>query len=76
MPTFYETGMNAFSYEQASPSDEWIVQHNLNKKVVVDVLVNYQGNLTKILPSEILFIDNYSIKIKFSKPMTGYVRVT
>lgn len=76
MPIFYENGMNAYSHEQLSPSNEWTVQHDLNKKVVVDVLVDYQGELTKILPSEILFIDNYSIKIKFSKPMTGYVRVT
>ena len=76
MTTFYETGMYAYSHEQVSPSSEWTVQHDLNKKVVVDVLVNYKGQLTKILPSEIVFIDNYSLRIVFSKPMTGYVRVT
>jgi hypothetical protein len=76
MPTFYETGMYAYTHEQITPSAEWTIQHDLNKKVVIDVLVNYRGELTKILPSEIVFIDDFSLKVKFSKPMTGSARVT
>jgi hypothetical protein len=44
--------------------------------VVVDVMVDYKGQLTKIMPKQILLNDQNTITILFSKQMTGRAMIS
>lgn len=52
----------------------WTFKHDLNRDVVVDVMINFQGSLQKVLPRNIVKVDANTIRIEFSQPRTGIVR--
>lgn len=64
-------GIPAFFFIQETAESTWLIPHGLNKRVVLDVMVNHKGQLTKIIPKEILFTDLNNTTVIFSKPMTG-----
>lgn len=67
--------LNTFQHVQDTPSDKWNVTHNLGVFPIVDVLVELDGVLTKIIPMEIILVDENSIRIEFSKPFSGSARM-
>lgn len=52
----------------------WTFKHDLNRDVIVDVMINFQGSLQKVLPRNIVKVDANTIRIEFSQPRTGIVR--
>jgi hypothetical protein len=61
---------STFRYEQITPSSVWTIVHNLGNNgsqgvPIVDVFVNKDGNLAKIMPSKILIQDNNTVVIEF-----------
>ena len=62
-----------FSFEVAST--EWVANHNFNKFVTSDVFVEYGGVVQKILPLNVEHVDLNTLKITFSFPQKGYVRL-
>lgn len=73
---FNARGVPAYFHVQDTASSTWLISHGLNKRVVLDVLVDYKGHLTKIMPKEILFTDSNTTTIIFSKPMTGRAMIS
>lgn len=60
---------------QQTPSSVWTVEHNLNCKPIVEVIVENQGVLEKIYPETIKHIDDNTVAIIFSTPRSGVVRL-
>jgi hypothetical protein len=67
--------VHAYQYIQDAPSDVWSINHNLGVYPVVDVVVNYQGSVTKIIPQDIVVIDVNNIEIRFTTPYSGQARL-
>lgn len=62
------------THHQDTPSDMWVVTHNLGRLAAIDVYVNHQGSLQKIQPKNIVKQSDNVQKIYFSRPMTGQAR--
>lgn len=60
----------SFEHQQVTPSDTWVINHDLNRVPVVDVYIDVSGLLTRILPS-ITYDGTASVTITFSEPQTG-----
>lgn len=58
-----------------TPSTEWVFQHNLNRLVTSDVFIDKNGAKYKILPLSVEVVDLNQIKVTFSQPQTGLVKV-
>lgn len=58
-----------------TPSTEWIFQHDLNRLVTSDVFINANGAKYKIMPLSVEVVDLNQIKITFSQPQSGEVKV-
>ena len=68
--------MDAYNHIQSSGSATWTVTHNLNTDAVaVDVFIDYGGNLTKVLPLDVVATDVNTLTITFSSSQTGKARV-
>lgn len=61
-----------FVYKQTTPATEWLIVHNLNSFPVI-VTTNMTGQ--KIQGTE-TYIDNNTVKITFSSPVTGIAYLT
>lgn len=64
-----------FTHVQNSAASVWTIQHNLSGNAsigipIVDVLINVDGVLTKIL-ANIDIVDKNSITVTLSAPYTG-----
>jgi hypothetical protein len=55
-------------FEFDTPAEEWIVNHNLNKMPIPNIIIG-----GKMVWSTIVYIDNDILKIIFSKPTAGIV---
>ena len=68
-----------FNYTSAvgSPLDSvWTVTHNLGTtNVAVDAMMMHEGELKKVMPVSIVAIDINTVKITFSSPQSGNVRI-
>ena len=64
-----------YQYVQNTPSAVWSINHNLGVYPVVDVVVYYQGAMTKIIPQDIVVIDVNNIEIRFTTPYSGQARL-
>lgn len=68
---------NIASYQhiQSVASDTWVITHNLNNYPIVDVMVDHNGTLTKIIPKDVIVINMNTCQVKFSQPRTGQARL-
>lgn len=61
-----------FVYNQETPSDTWVISHNLNTNApVVDCWVNDDGNLRKIFPLSVSVTSSNTVTVTFSTPYAG-----
>lgn len=58
------------------PSEEWVVNHNLNKKPEVIIYQSLPGNAFKEIIGLIEYITPNRLVVKFNQAITGYVRCT
>ena len=63
------TGDKNYVYTQTSPSDNWTVNHNLNKKCSVQVI----GDDFKEVVADITWVSNNTVTVEFNTATTGYV---
>ena len=64
------------SFKQEDAAVEWTLMHNLGRTVGVDVFIeNDDGLMEKVLPLEVIKVDNNSVKVVFPEPMTGEATV-
>lgn len=65
-----------YSHKQEHANTVWSIPHNLDRtNVLVDVFVNWQGGLQKILPKSVSPVDSNTLRVEFSVPLTGEARV-
>lgn len=57
-----------FTFAQLTPSDYWICQHNLDKKVSVTVV----DGENKVVEGEVIIINNNRVELHFNVPFWGY----
>lgn len=62
-------------HTQTAESALWTITHNLGRYPVVDVFVSIDGQLRRIMPSEVTFIDNNMCTVAFSSPRSGFATV-
>lgn len=60
-------------HKQEEASDTWVVNHGLFCTPVVQVYVNYEGKLQRIVPKSVTIESNKQILIQFSSAHTGHV---
>lgn len=66
----------AYDHDQTVASASWTVQHNLNTlDTVNDIFINDNGNLSKMIPQNVIATDLNSITVDFTSVQTGVVRV-
>jgi hypothetical protein len=58
-----------YVFTQLTPSDSWLVTHDLNKRCSVQVV----GSDDKEVIAEITWIDNNTVRVDFNSATTGYV---
>lgn len=57
---------------QNTPSANWVVQHNLGVLTpIVELVVNGEIPAEKIYPLDILYLDQTSVEIVWSRPYVG-----
>lgn len=60
---------NYFSFRQQTPSDTWVINHELDKKGSVTIT---NSDLESII-GLIKYIDNDTVHVLFNQPVTGWV---
>lgn len=65
-------GVQRYKHTQAVASTEWIIQHNLNKQMVV--CDTYIDN-SLVLPKAVDIIDNNTVKVTWTSAKVGYAAV-
>ena len=68
--------VNSLTMQFSTPSTQWNVAHNLGKFVTSDVFFyDAQSRPVKVIPLEVIYVDDNNITIKFSQPQSGFVKV-
>jgi hypothetical protein len=69
--------IQTYTHTQSIPSAEWTILHNVGSKYInIDVVVDYNGQLETILPSNIVSISNNQTNVSFSSAFSGIARVS
>lgn len=65
-------GMFSHNHEQDVAAAEWNITHNLNTLApVVDVFIDYEGAVQKIIPASVQVIDAATVKVTFTEARSG-----
>jgi hypothetical protein len=63
--------MKTFTHKQTSPSISWVIDHNLGHTPNIDVIIDFNGQRTKILPRDIVHDSINRMTVVFSLPQSG-----
>jgi hypothetical protein len=74
-PATTTSAAKSYQHIQDTASTTWSINHNLNNYPIIDVMVDVNGLLTKIIPHEVLVIDMNNCQITFSIPYSGQARM-
>lgn len=64
-----------YKHVQNDPASEWTLVHNIGGYPIVDVFTEYGGELVKIMPASVTYIDGNTCTLTFSTPRTGFATV-
>lgn len=64
-----------YRHEQTEASDTWTIAHGIGAYPCVDVYVTSGGDLIKVMPEEVTYIDGQTCVLTFSEPLTGFATV-
>lgn len=64
-----------FEFAQLTPSSTWVIQHNLNQYPIIDIFVQYEGEMQKVMPVSLQYTDANSCVVQFSTPLAGIATV-
>jgi hypothetical protein len=67
--------MRTFDFTQSDPAAVWTITHNLGGMPALDVTVDVNGQVQKILPLRVEATDNDTLTVHFSSPQTGTARL-
>lgn len=60
-----------YIYEQSTPSQTWVINYPFTGSASVDIAVDLNGVLTKIIPQSVNQISQNRVDVVFSQPYTG-----
>lgn len=63
--------MVGYTHEQPEASSTWIVVHGLNCKPTVQVYINFDGKLQRVIPLSIVADSNIQTTITFTSNQSG-----
>jgi uncharacterized lipoprotein YddW (UPF0748 family) len=70
MPGIYKESKQ-YVHEQATASPIWTIQHNMGALAAVDVYVEENGVMQKIIPAATNYINPMVMEVVFSTARTG-----
>lgn len=60
-----------YKHEQTVAASTWVINHNLGVYPAVDVYVDYNGEIQKILPLSVTYVDAMTCNVEFSAARAG-----
>ena len=69
---YYSLITGAYIHTQQTPSNEWIIHHNLGGRLHIQV---FDTLFNEIIPEEITFISNSVLKVSFNSPVDGFALI-
>lgn len=70
------TVVRGYRYTQVTPSTTWVINHKLGlNNPIVDVFVDVNGTLTRILPLTAVVTDENNITLTFTNAIAGSAEV-
>lgn len=70
-----KSGIVVFDFAQSEASDTWTIVHNLSRLPTCDVRIIQDSVSVKVLPSDVEYIDDSTIVVKFTAPQIGSARL-
>lgn len=64
-----------FTHVQDTASATWVISHHLDSYPIVDVYVTVDGNVQKIYPESIVYVDGKTCNVTFSEATAGFAAV-
>ncbi len=64
-----------YKHTQTAASALWTITHNLGRYPVVDTFITVDGQLRKVMPAEVTFIDSNTCTVAFTSPRAGFATV-
>lgn len=65
----------SFTHEQTVPSTTWTLVHNIGGYPIVDAYTMKDGELLKIVPAAVTYVDENTCTLTFSVARTGFATV-
>lgn len=65
-----------FQFKQVTPATIWTIVHGLVDYPIVDVVVTNNGNLEKILPAAVTYVDANTCTITFNSAQIGWATLS
>ena len=69
------TTIKTHEHTQSTPSNTWIIDHTLGYYPIVEIFVNNDGKLVKIMPLDVEQVSISQVKVTFSGNFTGFARL-
>jgi hypothetical protein len=67
--------VSLYQHVQEEEADVWTINHGTGSYPVVDVYVMIEGDLHKVIPSEVTYISPMVCTISFTEPYIGFAQV-
>jgi hypothetical protein len=64
-----------FRHEQPTAAAVWTIVHGLNDYPIVDVYVDFQNEIHKIIPGSVTYTNANTVTVTFTTPFSGYATV-
>ena len=75
MPQLTQRISTGYDHVQAIASTVWTINHNLGGYPIADAYVMYEGDLQRILPSAVTYVDENTCTMTFVTPRAGFASV-
>lgn len=60
---------------QETPSLEWLIAHGQHGYPLVDAYISYEDVVQKIIPKEVQYVDENTVRLVFNSPRAGFATV-
>lgn len=67
--------VHIYTHEQTDPSTTWTIVHGKGGYPVVDAYTTYNGEMLKIMPVAVTYVDPNTCTLTFSTNRTGFATV-
>jgi hypothetical protein len=67
--------LQAITFTQTIPATTWHITHNFGRHPVSDVWVTYGGGMQKILPYQVIHVNDNELSIIFESNQSGQARL-